>query len=89
MADRAAADRTPARHEIQDGGRDADGDVAAAERILPHTCRAGSDQTVQGTTRRRKKAREPRLRAVPGHRRSGMTMKQTDPRRKHIVQRRH
>jgi hypothetical protein len=48
----------PGAPQVQDGGRDADGDVATARRTLPHTCKPGSDQTVQGITRHRNKPRD-------------------------------
>jgi hypothetical protein len=58
MADKTPRGRQdPGAPQVQHGGRDADGDVATARRILPHTCKSGSDQTEQGITRRRKKPR--------------------------------
>jgi hypothetical protein len=46
-------EQNPGAPQVQDGGRDTGGDGATARRILPHTCRSGSDQISQGITRRR------------------------------------
>jgi hypothetical protein len=60
MAKKTHGGQKPGAPQVQDGGRDTDGDGAVARRILPHTCQSGSDQINQGITRRRKLAGEER-----------------------------
>jgi hypothetical protein len=55
----------PGAPQVQDGGRDTNGDVAKRGGSFPNTCQSGSDQINQGITRRRKMAKGKRVAPPP------------------------